>query len=739
MSLDHLIHSTRFLYMSRKKSSLKNKKGTKPIWGVLFIVSSSIQAAPFPQNPIHPSQSILSGAGRFGEGRSGDVNQYGSRPHAGVDINASRGTPLYAVSDGVVITSGNTGGGTGNGVVIKLNNSDVIASYWHLTSIDPSARVRAPVKKGQIIGYSGNTNQAGTTTGSYAYHLHFGVGLPSPKQTVAAWLHNRPRNGAQVVSSTAMTTAMTYGGKAWYWTNPAPYMQQDVIITVSPKFQPDKLVPFIGNSIRTQYNALTGANLPISGNVQRPTRANELPKLMVSSEGVPSSVASESGQMQMVGAIASGNADELLGQDSVTMSEFSFYAKPRTIFSGESTVQLDVGDGNLTKTALIEKIGNSRFANATWQSDLVGLSMRGMLIEYLNMINAENFLIKESLFQQERIESLYAAWSSNVTKYNMESELQESIEKAQTATAVPEVSTIPVEDIYEIVENGGAITGGQLSNTVTLGSEKEVGKCNPKYKDYFNALPDQVKKELVAFSFRLGFHPLDYLNMTAVETGFNSNNDIYKGSYTYKDSKGVTRTAYPAGGFIQLTPTGASGIPYAKVMELFPQSRTVLTNALGSSITAKNKAKNVAHGVYLKQLQNINPRLEFAIYDAYFWSKNNGFVAQSGREKNVAKLYRMIFGGPYKEGTRGYAENSQYDLNHDGIITVDEPVMHPMFTSRRCMYITNEEILTNKLGLTNEDLKLIPWDESIKRLKSPTVGDYGGHFAFSQSFSSTNK
>ncbi len=76
----------------------------------------------------------------------------------------------------------------------------------------------------------------------------------------------------------------------------------------------------------------------------------------------------------------------------------------------------------------------------------------------------------------------------------------------------------------------------------------------------------------------------------------------------------------------------------------------------------------------------------------------------------------------------------QYDLNEDDRFTADEAVLHPMFRSRRCPYITDEDILSNAYGLTNDDLKLIPWDKSIERLKSPTLNSFGGYFGFSVSY-----
>lgn len=718
-------------------------------FGGCFFYSTNAHTQTFSVNPIYPNQSINTGAGRFGEGRSGKAPTFGTRPHQGIDISAAKGTPLYAVADSYVIGSVQTGNGGGIGTVLRPKNMDVAAVYWHQDSINKVALgLGKEVKAGVEIGKSGNTQHPSLNQSNHssqlAYHLHFGVGVPKPEQAVASWINNRPRSGSEIVNSTAMVNMRQgktprYGSKSYYWTNPAPFLPKDTLIRTSQN--PDPLIPFIGNSIRSQYNALTGAKLPLGNGAMQGSRANEVPKLRVSSHGIPNDVAAEMGQAALVGIIASGNADELLGQDSVSLEELAYYAPPRTIFGGDSEIQIDIGDGDITKIELIEKIGSSRFGNNEWQSQLLGLSMRGMLIEYLNGLNAKNFLKKEMLLQKERIESLYAAWTATSAKLNLQNDLKETLEKAQNPEIIPEMSRIPVEVLFDRIERGENVDSMELSRAITLNTSGEFKQCDAGYVSSFNRLDKSVRKELVALSLRLGFHPIDFLNMVGVETSFNAQNNIYKGVYYTKNKNGVSVANYPAAGFVQLTPTGASGIPFSKIMSLFPQSRSTILTGLGGDGSDKElqrKAQSVAHGPYLKKLQDINPRLEFAVYDGYFYSKNRSFNTLPASEKNITRLYRMVIGGPYVQGDRrtgrGYAANAQYDLDGNKRFTADEAVLHPMFRSRRCPYITDEEILTNSYGLTNEDLKLIPWDRSIERLKSPTLNSLGGYFGFSVSY-----
>jgi murein DD-endopeptidase MepM/ murein hydrolase activator NlpD len=87
------------------------------------------------------------------------------RPHTGIDITAPQGTPVYATADGVV-SSENSGGGYGIAVLINHGYS-YQTRYAHLSKkiVTPGQRV----KRGQMIGYTGNTGL------SFGPHLHYEV------------------------------------------------------------------------------------------------------------------------------------------------------------------------------------------------------------------------------------------------------------------------------------------------------------------------------------------------------------------------------------------------------------------------------------------------------------------------------------------------------------------------------------------------------------------------------------
>lgn len=87
--------------------------------------------------------------------------------HSGVDISAPKGTPVHATADGIV--SKLFYNNSAIGYAIKINHSYNYSSlYGHLISM-PYYKQNDTIKRGQIIGYVGNTGL------STAPHLHYCV------------------------------------------------------------------------------------------------------------------------------------------------------------------------------------------------------------------------------------------------------------------------------------------------------------------------------------------------------------------------------------------------------------------------------------------------------------------------------------------------------------------------------------------------------------------------------------
>lgn len=115
-----------------------------------------------------PLQSAIRITQHFGE----KSYLYRNKPHNGLDLGVSIGTPVFAADDGMIIGADNNDRSTwqkyqyGRYIMIKHAN-DLATLYAHLSRQIVS--VGMTVKRGDLIGYSGNT---GYSTGP---HLHFGL------------------------------------------------------------------------------------------------------------------------------------------------------------------------------------------------------------------------------------------------------------------------------------------------------------------------------------------------------------------------------------------------------------------------------------------------------------------------------------------------------------------------------------------------------------------------------------
>jgi murein DD-endopeptidase MepM/ murein hydrolase activator NlpD len=95
-----------------------------------------------------------------------DFQPRGPRRHDGIDIAASKGTPIRAASNGRVIFSDWGPGGYGRLVIIQ-HGDNLVTVYAH--NHENLVRADQVVRRGDIIATVG---RSGRTTG---YHLHFEV------------------------------------------------------------------------------------------------------------------------------------------------------------------------------------------------------------------------------------------------------------------------------------------------------------------------------------------------------------------------------------------------------------------------------------------------------------------------------------------------------------------------------------------------------------------------------------
>lgn len=105
----------------------------------------------------------------------GNSRQYGGdRVHEGTDIMAPKGTPIYSATNGKIV---NYGWSELGGWRISVKTAEGYNVYYaHMSKYAPGLANGVTVKKGQLIGYVGNTGYGSVgTSGKFASHLHFGI------------------------------------------------------------------------------------------------------------------------------------------------------------------------------------------------------------------------------------------------------------------------------------------------------------------------------------------------------------------------------------------------------------------------------------------------------------------------------------------------------------------------------------------------------------------------------------
>ena len=118
--------------------------------------------------PMNPLPKCAMSKTSFGQPRPN------GRVHEGIDIMASLGQEVYAVNNGVLwrqtIDGAANSSLSGNALYVKLADGTYYF-YAHLSGFAAGLAVGDPVIRGQLIGYVGDTGDAGPGN----YHLHFEV------------------------------------------------------------------------------------------------------------------------------------------------------------------------------------------------------------------------------------------------------------------------------------------------------------------------------------------------------------------------------------------------------------------------------------------------------------------------------------------------------------------------------------------------------------------------------------
>jgi murein DD-endopeptidase MepM/ murein hydrolase activator NlpD len=132
-----------------------------------------------PGNYLYAIPISLPGGAYVSQGFHGKGSHRGPANEYAVDFRVPEGTPVYAARGGLVVkvvdhfTRGGPDEPLDNANVVRVQHDDfTIAEYAHLRPQGATVKEGEKVKRGDLLGYSGNT---GRTTGP---HLHFAVHVP---------------------------------------------------------------------------------------------------------------------------------------------------------------------------------------------------------------------------------------------------------------------------------------------------------------------------------------------------------------------------------------------------------------------------------------------------------------------------------------------------------------------------------------------------------------------------------
>lgn len=193
----------------------------------------------------------------------GNIRSEGSSPHAGIDIRAHDGVPVYSVADGCV-SFGNPTPKQLVGVKIRINDKFPNSSVWylHLSRVAPKfindgrSGQCIPIKKGELVGYSGNNfGTRGKIVQSGTAHLHLSYyvsGLminPAPVANPPAIVppeYNTIKNGSQVAGGTAINDSDASGTRGSKLGFAVPRMCNEYTVS-PPAYKGQKTIPYNGD------------------------------------------------------------------------------------------------------------------------------------------------------------------------------------------------------------------------------------------------------------------------------------------------------------------------------------------------------------------------------------------------------------------------------------------------------------------------------------------------------------
>lgn len=404
-------------------------------------------------------------AGRYGQWRSNET--LAGRYHAGWDLSTigRARSPLtwmgVPASARAVTISG------GNSLQVTRPNGDAYY-YFHLTSpvnrcVDSSFWPSVPGGPG-FCGTVGNTG-----IGIKDIHMHMGYGVSArdqDKRRRQAWLPSPKNARATYTGGLAMKEIKPHAdSNPSFQSDITPYLSHDMTV------RNDHNSPWLGSTMRQQFNALYGTRLPTGAE----DAANFWPGAAYSGDTTkrlssslqPVSLTPRWGKYVWTPEqIASARAGTIKGMYSGEYPAGMYMASPGMVASfllesdgeGFGTLPQLAEPADITKQSareIIKNVGTLRYGNPLWHEAIIKLSSKALMTDYVAMTASENYMEQQSTLVTQRIETLMAGLIKSRTE-PLQGRI-EALHEVAAADIIPNVINTKVEQMQYAY--GGA-TGG---------------------------------------------------------------------------------------------------------------------------------------------------------------------------------------------------------------------------------------------------------------------------------------
>lgn len=416
-------------------------------------------------------------AGRYGQWRSNGTDA--GRYHAGWDLSTPyKGgdrarSPLTWMGIPASATAKVISGG--NSLQVVRPNGDAYY-YFHLTN--PVNKCVGKEFWPSVPGGPGFCGTVGNTgKGIKDIHMHLGYGVSGrdqDKRRRHSWLPRQSTARSTYSGGIPMKGIKpTADSVPAYQSDITPYMSHDMTI------KNDYHSPWLGSTMRQQFNALYGTRLPTGAddpsNFWPGAKYSDGSVRIASSALKPVSLTPRWGKYEWTpDQIAAARAGTIKGMYSGDYPAGMYMASPGMVASflkegdGDSFGSLpQLADApDITKQSareIIENIGTLRYGNNLWHEAMLKLSSKAMMSEYAAMTAAENYIEQQNSLVMQRIEILMAGLIQSRT-----APLQgriEAIAEIATADIIPNVINTKVTEMqYAYSGVGAAGTDIDLAN-----------------------------------------------------------------------------------------------------------------------------------------------------------------------------------------------------------------------------------------------------------------------------------